>query len=447
LARNEILHRRFNAGIPHEDSAMPQADNRSLQQIKRETEQTRAGLTDTVEQLKSSVTETASDIRHRISPDTIKAEVSDYIRSRGEQLVNDVTAAARRNPMQAVAVGASLAYPLLRLARAIPLPVLMVGAGLFFAGSKTGQAATQKASDVAADLSDEVSRRARELADQVGETTSAAKTYVSDQLDRAGAAVSGGTDKIGRATDAAGATLASSRQNIQDKAASLTGSLTQRAADLKDDAVTAAESVAATVQDIASGAAAAARRAANTTSDAGVDAARATRDKSSDLADSGIDAVRTAGKKASDLADQAGKTIFQTIEQNPLLVAGVGLFVGGLIASAFPRSQIEDDLVGESSAVVKRRAQAAASQGLETARNAAGEIYDEASRRAEAEGLTTDGLGRAAQDLGQRVRRVAEAAVTTAFEPDQTQHQTGNDGGNQNGRPDTQGDGSNRLGR
>ena len=104
---------------------MPLTDTRSLQQIKRETEQTRAGLTDTVEQLKTSVAETASDIRHRISPEAIKAEVSGYIKSRGEQLLNDVTSAARRNPMQAVAVGASVAYPLLRLARAIPLPVLM----------------------------------------------------------------------------------------------------------------------------------------------------------------------------------------------------------------------------------------------------------------------------------------------------------------------------------
>jgi hypothetical protein len=412
---------------------MPQADHRSLQQIKRETEQTRAGLTDTVEQLKSSVVETASDIRHRISPDTIKAEVSDYIRSRGEQLVNDVTAAARRNPMQAVAVGASVAYPLLRLARTIPLPVLMVGAGLFFAGSKTGQAATQKASDVAADLSDEVARRARELADQVGEATGTAKSYVSDQLDRAGTVISGGTDQLGRAAEATAATGASGWQNVQDKAASLTGSLAQRATDLKDDGVRAAGSAAATIHDIASDAAAIARSAANTTSDAGIDAARATRDKAADLADSGIDAVRTAGKRASDLADQAGKTIFQTIEQNPMLVAGIGLLVGGLIASAFPRSQIEDDLVGGTSAAVKRRAQAAASQGLETARNAAGEIYDEASRRAEAEGLTTDGLGKAAQDLGQRVRRVAEAAVTTAFDPDREQTQPGNHGGNHNG--------------
>ena len=66
---------------------MPQTDTRSLQQIKRETEQTRAGLTDTVEQLRTSVAETASDIRQRISPNAIKAEVSDYIKSRGERLV------------------------------------------------------------------------------------------------------------------------------------------------------------------------------------------------------------------------------------------------------------------------------------------------------------------------------------------------------------------------
>ena len=54
--------------------------------------------------------------------------------------------------------------------------VLMVGAGLFFAGSKTGQAATQKASDVASDLSDEVVCRAREFGDQVGESASVAKS-------------------------------------------------------------------------------------------------------------------------------------------------------------------------------------------------------------------------------------------------------------------------------
>ena len=204
---------------------MPQTDTRSLHQIKRETEQTRAGLSDTVEQLRTSVADTASDIRQRIQPDAIRAEVSDYIKSRGERLLNDITAAARRNPMQAVAVGASVSYPLLRLARTIPLPILMVGAGLFFAGSKTGQAATQKASEVVSDLSDEVGRRARDFGNQVGESASAAKMYASDQLDRVSAAVSGGNDQMSRAADAAGATIASNSRPITETPRSSAGKI------------------------------------------------------------------------------------------------------------------------------------------------------------------------------------------------------------------------------
>jgi hypothetical protein len=176
-----------------------------------------------------------------------------------------------------------------------------------------------------------------------------------------------------------------------------------------------ARSAATTTQDLASGTLSATRNAIGTTTDAGLDAARAVRDK------------------ASDLTEHAGNTIFQTIEQNPLLVAGVGLLVGGLIASALPRTDIEDELVGDASTSVKRRAQAAASQGFDVARNAVGEAYDETTRQAEAEGLTPDVLGKAAKDIGQRVRRVAETAVTTAFEPAQDDHQPSTPGGNNHG--------------
>lgn len=393
---------------------MHQTDTRSLQQIKRETEQTRAGLTDTVEQLKTGVAETASDIRHRISPDAIKAEVSGYIKSRGEQLLNDIASAARRNPMQAVAVGASIAYPLLRLARAIPAPVLMVGAGLFFA-SKTGQAASEKASDVAADLSDEVVHRAGEFRDQVEKSASAAKAYASDKLGRVSSAVADGADQVRVAADAAGAAVASNSRKITDSAASVGATLSDRADSLRDDGVRIAGSAAATVQDIASGVTAAARNAAGS------------------VAETGMDAARTIRKKASDSSDRAGSAILQTIEQNPLLVAGVGLLVGGLIASALPRSEFEDDLIGDASTGAKRRAQAVASQGFDAARTAASEIYDETARQAEAEGLTTDGIGNAAQDISQRVRRVAEAAVTTAFEPSQENHQSNAHGENDHG--------------
>jgi hypothetical protein len=394
---------------------MADADTRSLQQIKRETEQTRAVLTNTVEQLKTSVAETASDIRNRISPDAIKAEVSDYIRSRGEQLMNDVTSAARRNPMQAVAVGASIAYPLLKIARAIPFPVMMVGAGLFLAGSKTGQAATQKASDMVADLSDEMVHRAHDFGDQLQDTASSAKNYASEQYDRISSAVAGGSSQVKEAANATGATIGFNSEKIKDTAVSAGAALSDRANSFKDEGLRVVSSTASTVQDIASGATAAARSAASA------------------VADTGLDAARTIGAKASEASDRAGKTIFQTIEQNPLLVAGVGLLVGGLIASALPRSEFEDDLVGDTSSAAKRQVQAAASKGFETAKTAVGELYDETSRQAEAEGLTTEGVGKAAQDITQRVRRVAEAAVTTAFAPNEENHQPKTRGENDDG--------------
>jgi hypothetical protein len=393
---------------------MSQTETRSLQQIKRETEQTRAGLTDTVERLRTSVAETASDIRQRISPEAIKAEVSDYIRSRGEQLMDDVTAAARRNPMQAVAIGASVAYPLLRMARAIPLPVFMVGAGLFFAGSKTGQAASQKAMDTASDLSDDVRRRAHDIRDQVGETAGAAKAFASDNVDRLRDAVSRGANEVSQAVDQVnaaanrvGATLASAPDMIKDKAASLGGAAADQAINLKDRTVQAIGSVASGVHDIESDATSAANRMTATTADAGLNAAKTARDT------------------ASDLTGRAGRTFLETIVQNPLVVAGVGLLIGGLIASALPRSDIEDGLMGKTSSSLKDRAQAAASQGIDAAKDVVGDAYENAVRQAEAEGLTPEALGDAAKDIGQRVRRVAESAVTTAFEPqNQLQHDT-----------------------
>jgi hypothetical protein len=412
---------------------MAQTDTRSLQQIKRETEQTRAGLTDTVEQLRTSVAETASDIRHRISPDHIKAEVSDYIRSRGEQLVEDITAAARRNPMQAVAIGASVAYPLLRMARAIPLPVLMVGAGLFFAGSKTGQAASQKAMDMASDLSDEVQRRAHDIRDQVAGSAAAArdqvagsaaaaKAYASENFDRLRDTVSGGTAQVSQAANQVndtasrmGATLASSTDQLKDKAASLGASAADQASDLKDMAVRAAGSAASSLQG-----------AASSLQDIASDATSSARRAAASAADAGLNAVKSARDTASDLSNRAGKTVLETIEQNPLVVAGVGLLIGGLIASALPRSDLEDGLIGGASNAVKKRAQAAASQGIDAAKDAVGGVYDKAVRQAEAEGLTPDAFGNAAQELGQRVRRVAESAVTTAFEPQEKPQQNTN---------------------
>jgi hypothetical protein len=219
-------------------------------------------------------------------------------------------------------------------------------------------------------------------------------------------AVSGGADQVSQAADQVnaaanrvGAALASGPDRLKDKAASIGTSAADQVSAVKDKTVRAVGSAGSSLQDIASDATGAARRAAGNTVDASVSAAKTARDT------------------ASDLTGRAGKTLFETIEQNPLVVAGVGLLIGGLIASALPRSDIEDGLMGETSSSLKGRAQAAASQGIDAAKDAVGDVYDNAVRQAEAEGLTPDALSDAAQDIGQRLRHVADSAVTAAFEP------------------------------
>jgi len=358
---------------------MAQSDTRSLQAIKFETEQTRANLTATVEQLRSTVSETASDLRERIRPDAIKAEVSQYVRSRGEQLLDDLTTAARENPIQAVAVGASVAYPLLRVARAIPIPILMIGAGLFLTSSKTGQSLNQRLTDAAADRA------------------SAGREFASGHIDRLNQAVSDRTDR-----------LSSAAERFQDRAGTVGASVADRAADIRDQGSQAVSAAVANVQDIASSAAEAGRRTMDATKDASLQAARKVRET------------------ASDLQERVGSTLQQSIEQNPLLVAGAGLVVGALIASALPRSDLEANVIGRTGKAVRRGADAAGARGIHAAKDAISGAYDEATRQAEAEGLTPEGVDAGAREIGQRLKRVAEAAVTTAFEPPEegNDHQT-----------------------
>ena len=296
---------------------MAQGDTRSLQEIRRETERTRAGLTDTVDDLRSTIADTATEIRDRLRPDAIKAEVSGYIRSRGEELLHNITESARRNPMQAVAVGASVAYPLMRIARAIPLPILMIGAGLFFAGSKTGRDLTQKASDMAEDVTDEARRRVHDLGDQVSQAASDAKEYTADAVNRARDALGGGAEQL----RAAGVETAAA---VQEEVA-------WKARSLQDSAKTTGVSISDQTREL--------KEKKPTTS--GNQRRRLFREwhpmprkpcatrLSTRRAPARTFWTRRA-EHVTDAGQRASRTMRETFEQNPLLVAGAGLLLGGL---------------------------------------------------------------------------------------------------------------------
>jgi hypothetical protein len=244
--------------------------------------------------------------------------------------------------------------------------------------------------------------RARDIRDQAADAADTAKSFASEKINRLTEAVTGGTKQPDSATETAGGFAS---EQFQDVATTPGAASSYRTPEMSER-----DARGAGIRDMAADAATASRRA--------VEASK----------NMGLHAAKTVQETASSFGERAGKTLFETVEQNPLLVAGVGLFVGGLIASALPRSDMENRVVGKASNSVKSRADEAAAGAVRAAKDAVGGAFEEATKQAEAEGLTPEGVAQTARDLGERLRHVAEAAVTTAFEPAQNgnEHQQRN---------------------
>jgi hypothetical protein len=91
----------------------------SLSQLEREADRTRTDLINTVDELRS-----------RVSPQAVKSNVADYVRNSGHELWENIGIRARNNPLQTVAIATAVAYPVWRIVANIPIPILLVGAGL-----------------------------------------------------------------------------------------------------------------------------------------------------------------------------------------------------------------------------------------------------------------------------------------------------------------------------
>lgn len=321
---------------------MSQKVDRSLAEIRQDTERSRAALTSSVHELKAKVADTADEWRNRISPEAIKSDVKDYISTRTNDLRSTIVQSAKDNPLQALAIATGAAIPALKLVRSIPMPMLLIGAGLFFSQTKKGQELSAQAQETMSDMTSAATRQIHDLQGDVGE------------------AVNTGLEAI-----------ESAKSTISDKAQTLASD----AAELKERTMSAAHNFGQSSKSDATGAGAASDR-------------------------------QPAFRSASSV-----------IQANPLLVAGIGLAVGGFIASLLPKSDAEQNILGSASEKLRDQAHNAVVGAVDTARNAAVEAFDGLTNRAAEHGLSPQGLSDAAADMGQRVRKVTEAASDAALGP------------------------------
>jgi hypothetical protein len=327
----------------------------SLSQLEREVDRTRSNLVNTVDEL-----------RTRVSPQAVKTNVTDYVRNSSRELWGNIEVRARNNPLQTVAIATAVAYPVWRILANIPVPILFVGAGLALSksglargGSKNGgvKATLATAADALTETTDTVREDLHNAARGVQET--ARKT--------AEQAVEG----IAGVARTAGSAASSGVETIKRKIGSASGAV--------GDAV-------AGVSETASSALSSGYRA-------------------------GVDGTSRGGQILIERGRRVQDNLSETIERHPLIVGGIGLALGALIAASLPRSRIENRLLGRSSDDLRNRATDFASQGVKVAQNAANEVYEEVARKTQEEGLTSDALRDSMRGAGEKIKAVAQHAM------------------------------------
>lgn len=321
----------------------------SVEELREESERSREELAATANQLRDRVGDTATELKTLLTPAHIKRKFKDSVREERDSFVKSLQRKAKENPLQLAAVGAAMAYPAWALLRAIPTPLLLIGAGLFLT-SKRGQ---QSAKEIKAKVDDAVQQGTERLADK-------ADSIKSDLEDRIAGARYGAEEIRDTVTSAAGTIAEKTRAAFHD----------------------AADAVKATAGDAASKTAVTADRV---------------KDRSS--------AMATGTRSA----------VTGFLNENALLVAGIGAAVGAFIAASIPASEAENRLFGAGSEKLKDKAREAAAHGIEQAGDIVAEAAGSVAAAAAREGLDATGVKQALNTIADSVRAVADRGVDTAL--------------------------------
>jgi len=178
----------FQGEFVHKQDGEGASMARSVRELRLESERTRAALAATVDQLRERISDTAEDLRQKVSPQHIKSEVADYIGQTTQGWLGALQQRAMDNPLQAVAAGTAVAVPLLRLARGTPLPLLMIAAGLALTSKTMRDRAVEAAApamDKAGEALNQTVERAQAMAGNIMDTVSSAQGQASEMANDA----------------------------------------------------------------------------------------------------------------------------------------------------------------------------------------------------------------------------------------------------------------------
>jgi hypothetical protein len=82
-------------------------------------------------------------------------------------------------------------------------------------------------------------------------------------------------------------------------------------------------------------------------------------------------------------AGAASRSLADFLQEQPLVLAGLGLALGAAVGAVLPSTRTEDELMGETSDALKEGVATTAEEQLEKGKAVAGKAWDEAKQEAE----------------------------------------------------------------
>jgi len=322
------------------------------EQLERETQSCRNQLADTLDEL-----------RARMTPGEVVDQLVDY--------AQDTT-------------GGLFFQHLKRQVANNPLPVTLMGAGfawLMFAQGINASRLRQSTASVA----DKVRERTASVGDK-------GREWLSDQAE---AAEAGGREATGRLSEAgrraSDAVGAAARQRMRAG----TAAMSEAAAETAWQAKESMSDATAQVKDAAYGVKNTTERLKDAAAAAGSafgETVSSTYDRAAADAGRAANAMGGSASKIGKNALASGRDFMDFCRDQPLVLAGMGLAVGAAIGALLPRTQAEDQLMGEASDKLKGRTQEFAGEQFEKAKRVGEHAYDTAKEEAERQGLTSEGV-------------------------------------------------------
>ena len=112
--------------------------------------------------------------------------------------------------------------------------------------------------------------------------------------------------------------------------------------------------------------------------------------------------------------DQVAGSISRLLDEQPLVLAALGVAVGAAIGAAIPSTEAEGRLMGDASSSVKSRAQELAQQEYAHLKETASSTVDNLKQAAADRGVSTDNLSGLIQDAGKTVKDAATDVTSHA---------------------------------